>query len=66
MCKFEKPNYQPMTEANFIAIAKERYAELETLNKIDDFYDYEKDFELLRPILGREVLEANSRNYYYP
>ena len=48
-----------MTEANFIALAKERYAELEALNKIDNFYDYEKEFELLWRNLGREVLEAN-------
>lgn len=59
MPKFEKPNYQPMTEANFVALAKKRYAELQALNKIDNFYDYEKEFEFLWRDLGREVLEAN-------
>ena len=47
MSKFGKPNYQPMTEANFVALAKKRYAELQALNKIDNFYDYEKEFESL-------------------
>lgn len=59
MFKFEKPNYQPMTEADFVALAKKRYAELQALNKIDNFYDYEKEFESLWRDLGREVLEAN-------
>ena len=48
-----------MTEANFIALAQERYAALQALNKIDNFYDYEKEFEVIWRDLGREVLEAN-------
>jgi len=48
-----------MTEANFIALAQERYAALQSLNKIDNFYDYEKEFESIWRDLGREVLEAN-------
>ncbi len=48
-----------MTEAEFVALVKKRYAELQALNKIDNFYDYEKTFELLWRDLGREVLEAN-------
>jgi hypothetical protein len=59
MFKFEEPNYQTMTEADFVALAKKRYAELQALNKIDNFYDYEKEFESLWRDLGREVLEAN-------
>ena len=51
-----------MTEANFVALAQKRYAELQALNKIDNFYDYEKEFELLWRNLGREVLEANISN----
>ena len=43
MGKFGKLIYQPMTEANFIALAQKRYAALQALNKIDNFYDYEKD-----------------------
>ena len=59
MTKLGKPNYQPMTEANFIALAKKRYGELQALNKIDNFYDYEKEFESIWLDLGREVLESN-------
>ncbi len=48
-----------MTEANFIALAQKRYAALRALNKIDNFYDYEKEFESIWRDLGREVLESN-------
>ena len=48
-----------MTEANFMALAKKRYAELQALNKIDNFYDYEKEFDSIWRELGREVLECN-------
>ena len=62
MAKFGKPKRPPMTEANFIALAQKRYAELQDLNKIDNFYDYEKEFESIWRDLGREVLEANLSN----
>jgi hypothetical protein len=48
-----------MTESNFLALAQERYAALQALNKIDNFYEYEKGFEAIWRDLGREVLEAN-------
>ena len=48
-----------MTESQFIALAQKRYAELQSLYKINNFYDYEKEFESLWRDLGREVLEAN-------
>jgi hypothetical protein len=48
-----------MTEAQFIALAQQRYKELEALNKIDNFYDYEKEFDAIWRDLGRSVLEAN-------
>ena len=48
-----------MTEADFIALSQKRYAALQALNKIDNFYDYEKEFESLWRDLGREVLESN-------
>ena len=41
-----------MTESNFIALAKKRYAELQALNKIDNFYDYEKEFDSIWRELG--------------
>lgn len=48
-----------MTEAAFVALAQKRYAALQALNKIDNFYDYEKEFADIWRDLGREVLEAN-------
>ena len=48
-----------MTESTFIALAQKRYSELQALNKIDNFYDYEKEFESIWRELGREVLESN-------
>jgi len=48
-----------MTESTFVALAQQRYAKLQALNKIDNFYDYEKEFEKIWVDLGREVLEAN-------
>jgi hypothetical protein len=59
MFKFGKPIYVTMTEATFIALAQKRYAALQDLNKIDNFYDYEKEFEAIWRELGRTVLEAN-------
>lgn len=48
-----------MTEVTFMAMAQERYRALQSLNKIDNFYDYEKEFEKIWQDLGREVLESN-------
>jgi hypothetical protein len=59
MFKFGKPTHLIMTEATFIALAQKRYAALQELNKIDNFYDYEKEFEKIWRDLGRSVLEAN-------
>jgi hypothetical protein len=57
--KFGKPIHFIMTEATFVALALERYTALQSLNKIDNFYDYEKEFEKIWQDLGREVLESN-------
>ena len=48
-----------MTESSFIAMAQKRYAQLQCLNKIDSFYDYEKEFDKIWKDLGREVLESS-------
>jgi hypothetical protein len=48
-----------MTESEFLALAQKRYSNLQALNKIDNFYDYEKEFESIWRDLGRSVLEAN-------
>jgi uncharacterized membrane protein len=48
-----------MTREEFLAIANKRYDELQALNKIDNFYDYEKDFSDIMKELSKEVLEKN-------
>jgi hypothetical protein len=48
-----------MTKEEFVAIASEKYDALQALNKIDNFYDYEKEFEKLLKELGRTLLEKN-------
>lgn len=46
-----------MTREEYLAIASSKYDELQALNKIDNFYDYEKEFEKIIVDLGRRVLE---------
>jgi hypothetical protein len=48
-----------MTKEEYLAIASEKYDELQALNKIDNFYDYEKEFEKILKELGRTLLEEN-------
>ena len=48
-----------MTKEEYLALAAKRYDELQSLNKLDNFYDYEKQFVSLWKDLGREVLEKN-------
>ena len=48
-----------MTKAEYLEAAARRYDELQALNKIDNFYDYEKEFVSIWQDLGREVLENN-------
>ena len=48
-----------MTKEEFLAAAARRYDELQSLNKLDNFYDYEKEFVSIWRDLGREVLEKN-------
>lgn len=48
-----------MTKAEYLEIAAKRYDELQSLNKLDNFYDYEKQFVSILHNLGREVLEKN-------
>jgi len=48
-----------MTKEEFVAIAAQRYEELQALNKLDNFYDYEKQFVGIWKDLGREVLQKN-------
>jgi hypothetical protein len=48
-----------MTKEEFLVLAAQRYDELRSLNKLDNFYDYEKEFVSIWKELGREVLEKN-------
>ena len=48
-----------MTKEEYLAIAAAKYDELQALNKIDNFYDYEKTFEKIWKDTGRAVLEKN-------
>ncbi|HUZ60515.1 MAG TPA: hypothetical protein VMU83_17220 [Hanamia sp.] len=48
-----------MTREEFRQLADMRYNKLQALNKIDNFYDYEKEFEQIWKDLGRAVLETN-------
>lgn len=48
-----------MTKEEYLAIASEKYDALQALNKLDNFYDYEKEFDKLLNELGRMLLEKN-------
>jgi hypothetical protein len=48
-----------MTKEEFVALSSARYDELQSLNKLDNFYDYEKEFVNIWQDLGRSVLEKN-------
>ncbi len=48
-----------MTKEQLIASVTAHYEELNALNKIDNFYDYENDFIKLWFKMGKEVLEKN-------
>ena len=48
-----------MTREEFHKLADKRYDELQALNKLDNFYDYEKQFVGIWQELGKAVLENN-------
>ena len=48
-----------MTKEQLLTMVSERYDQLQALNKINNFYDYEKEFEDIWKELGRSVLEKN-------
>jgi hypothetical protein len=58
-CKFSEPKYISMTKEQLVESIAAHYDELNALNKIDNFYDYEGDFIKLWAKMGREVLEKN-------
>lgn len=48
-----------MTKEAYLAIAAKRYDELQALNKIDNFYNYESEYAKIMNDLCKEVLEKN-------
>ena len=48
-----------MTREEFHQLEDKRYNELQALNKLDNFYDYEKQFVGIWQELGKAVLENN-------
>lgn len=48
-----------MTKQEYLDAAASRYDELQALNKITDFYDYEVEFVTLWRDFGKEILEKN-------
>lgn len=48
-----------MTKEQLLAMVSEHYDKLQALNKINNFYDYEKEFEDIWKELGQSVFEKN-------
>lgn len=48
-----------MTKEEYLSMAAKRYDELQALNKISNFYDYESEFAKIMNELSKEVLEKN-------
>ena len=48
-----------MTKEEYLALASEKYDELQALKKIDNFYDYENEFEKILKELGRTIFEKS-------
>ncbi|MDI9366150.1 MAG: hypothetical protein QM541_14430 [Flavobacterium sp.] len=48
-----------MTKTEFLEIFSKRYDELQSLNKLDNFYDYEKEINNIMRTLSKEILEKN-------
>lgn len=48
-----------MTKEQYLEACAARYDQLQALNKLNDFYDYEVEFVRIWQNMGREVLENN-------
>lgn len=48
-----------MSKADYLALAEQKYNDLQALDKQLTMYDYEKSFEQIWLDLGRQVLERN-------
>lgn len=51
-----------MTEDEYMALARQKYQELQQLKTQPTFYDYEKSFDSIWQDLGRQVLEKSLSN----
>lgn len=48
-----------MTKERFLEIAANHYDSINALNKLDNFYDYEKEFLATLRKMGQEILTLN-------
>ncbi len=48
-----------MTREEYLSLCSRRYDELQTLNKLDNFYDYESEFATIMKDLSKDVLEKH-------
>ena len=48
-----------MTKEEFLALASSKYDSIRDLNKLDNFYDYEKELVDIIRDLGSSVMELN-------
>ena len=54
-----EPKEPVMTKEEFLQACEVHYDELRALGKLDNFYDYEKEFVLIWQGIGRDVFEKN-------
>lgn len=48
-----------MTKEEYLSLCSKRYDELQALNKLDNFYDYESEFAAIMKDLSKDVLERH-------
>ena len=48
-----------MSKEEYLALCSKRYDELQALNKLDNFYDYESEFSTIMKDLSKDVLEKH-------
>jgi len=48
-----------MTEEKFLELCRSKYQQLNKLNEIKDFYEYEKQFDKIMTELSRTLLQTN-------
>ena len=48
-----------MNKEEYLALCSKRYDELQALNKLDNFYDYEREFATIMKELSKDVLEKH-------